>query len=392
MLAGFFLGSPRVRTPAAAGAREFLASNAALAIPADRSREAVVLHLTEVARRVGPGFRDRPLEEARARLALGRRFSEVASWDAVATQAARARDLLETQERTGSHEYAEALVQLGNAQIRNAQGVDETLFERAIAIEERREAPDPLTLGDAFSGLAMRHSSGNRPGLFKQAESEWARAFSWYERLRGPVHGRMLARLNYARMKARLGEFEASAVSYRRAIEEQRALPAMPSQEVGIVTGEYGDVLISLARWPEAEATLRRAIADRGEAHDYFLPICWSRLGTVVLQRGDAAEARRLFHTAIEMRLGILAAEVPDEPQFGEFRNRLAHRGLEPRDVVPLVQLLRRHAPTVTAGFRFTTLEVARAEEALGHASAAAALRHEVETLSHLPAEELPRQ
>lgn len=87
------------------------------------------------------------------------------------------------------------------------------------------------------------------------------------------------------------GEYELALKAYYRAAAEQGATVD--------VLSAIGSADLRLGRLGQAESTLRRALKVDGT----FVP-AWNNLGVVLMEKGDAAEASRVFQTAFALDSG----------------------------------------------------------------------------------------
>lgn len=122
------------------------------------------------------------------------------------------------------------------------------------------------------------------------------------------------------------GEYELALKAYYRAAAEHGA-------SVDVLSA-VGSADLKLGRLGQAEQMLRRAI----EVDQTFVP-AWNNLGVVLMERGDAAEASRVFQTAFaldsgqsdaireNLRLALAKMQQPtyDEPNNNKFE--LVRRG-----------------------------------------------------------------
>ncbi|PTW50778.1 tetratricopeptide repeat protein [Rhodovulum kholense] len=107
------------------------------------------------------------------------------------------------------------------------------------------------------------------------------------------------------------GEYELALKAYYRAAAKQGL--------TADVLSAIGSANLRLGRLGQAETQLRRAIAE----DERFVP-AWNNLGVVLMEKGEAGEARRVFETAFaldsggsddirrNLRLAIAKTENPD--------------------------------------------------------------------------------
>jgi tetratricopeptide (TPR) repeat protein len=123
------------------------------------------------------------------------------------------------------------------------------------------------------------------------------------------------------------GEYDLALKAYYRAAAE--------SEGAGVdVLSAVGSANLALGRLGQAEQMLRRALEIDGE----FVP-AWNNLGVVLMEKGEVAEASKVFQTAFaldsgesdsireNLRLALAKLKNPayDEPQEKEFA--LVRRG-----------------------------------------------------------------
>ncbi|WP_218163368.1 tetratricopeptide repeat-containing protein kinase family protein, partial [Nannocystis exedens] len=267
-------------------------------------------------------------------------------------------------------------------QIRGEFAAARELHERALALLDRPERPDPQALIGTLSnlgntlaelGLHAEAEAGHRravalaeeffgpdhpqtamltgnlaaaltdTGRDDEAAALHARALAIKERALGPDHLSVAASLRpIARIRLRQGALgEAQAILRRAlAIRERTLGPTHP--ELADLLHDLGEVARRERRFPAAQALFRRALAiaePSGDGHPLVQPLLLG-LGRAALDAGDPAAAREPLRRALaaeprdhaparpevsaRLRLALAEALWPDPPARAEARALVA--------------------------------------------------------------------
>jgi len=253
------------------------------------------------------------------------------------------------------------------------------LAKERLAASGTKTGPEHAA-ATALIELASADPAG-RPGA-------WMRLAAALERFPAGalIHAEWLTDLEiYARGQMTRGNGEAATLAVTRAADLVRRLPEPHPNTRFRALDLRASAFATLEDWPEAERAYREAIADRRGRIDPLLPVAWSNLGSILLRKGDAAEALRHYREAAALRCEFLAAQSPADPDFPAMAAELRRDGFDAPRLRALGRLFQERAPRFVPALIITARRAAEAEDRLGHAARAAALREAIQTLESGP-------
>ncbi|WP_434417897.1 tetratricopeptide repeat protein [Nannocystis pusilla] len=249
----------------------------------------------------------------------------------------RALALLDRPERPDPQALIGTLSNLGNTLTELGLHADaEATHRRAVALAEEFFGPDHPQAAMLTGNLAAALTDTGRDD---EAAELHARALAIKERALGPDHLSVAASLRHiARIRLRQNALgEAQAILRRAlAIRERTLGPTHP--ELADLLHDLGEVARRERRFPAAQALFRRALAiaePRGDGHPQVLPLLLG-LGRTALDAGDPGAAREPLRRALaaepkdhaparpevaaRLRLHLAEALWPDPPARPEAR------------------------------------------------------------------------
>ena len=200
---------------------------------------------------------------------------------------------------------AQARIVRGEARLSRLEPAGAVLREAAAIATEHRLSREAARAWTALVQVAAGDRQPDALAAYQQIATAMARATgdrTLEQRVRIRV-GRSLVRLR------RLADAERDC---RAVLDELRALPSADLRDVGSARDCVLEALVPAGRWPEVDALVKDAIADRrrlaGDGHpaiaDYQRMVAMA--ATV---RGDAATAKQLYTEAAELRAKAFGTE-----------------------------------------------------------------------------------
>ncbi len=171
----------------------------------------------------------------------------------------------------------------------------EVLFREVLAARRKQPVPDDFNLGVSLNNLAWCLHSANKRS---EAEPVYLEALRVYRRIPEPPIRELTNTMNsYAWLLCEMGRDTEAEPVFRELCNTVKDIPLPPQRRVIFFSG-YGQCLVRLQRYAEAEASLREAYAalhQPGHRPDRFDRIVLGALTDVCLHTNRADEARQFL-------------------------------------------------------------------------------------------------
>lgn len=189
----------------------------------------------------------------------------------------------------------------------------ETLYRKALAINEEFFAPNHIRVGNVLNNLASLVQTTKNSA---EAEPLYRRALAINEAWHGPEHPNVSTILNnLASCLDRVDRFAEAEGLYRRALEIDEAALGETHRVVARDLNNIAELLRITNRLTEAEQLYRRALAINESSvpeRDVELATSLSNLATLLSDVGRFSEARPLYERALTVAQRAVGPEHPD--------------------------------------------------------------------------------
>ncbi len=328
-------------------------------------------------RRLGPDHLEVATDLDNLGVALGERKSELRAADSAYRAA------LAIRRKHYDEGHPNVLNSLGNIasnMVSTGRYAEAESLERVVLIGRRRLYPDGMHPDIAYSLHALANVL-ELEGRWAEAESLDVDALELRRRVLGPTHPMTMATLNnLAIVRYRMGNLEAAEASFREALAAWRATLGPAHAYTQSAQSSLGAVLSEEGKLADAEALLRDVARAKRAAGDTSVDaaIVLRNLGVLLRRTHRLPEAESTLREA----LAIYRRELPnDHPRAAEALTALGQVLTDRGRAADAEPVLRDAIAIRTAKFGADDRRTAESREALGVATASLGRLAEADSL-----------